>query len=69
MFIIITSRRDISSTVEQPMRNLKHKLEMIQSIQDLQLHNSLIYSLNDEQQAAQLITAIACLKNITQQWH
>lgn len=51
------------------MRNLKHKLEMIQSIQDLQLPNSLIYSLNDEQQAAQLITAIACLKNITQQWH
>ena len=51
------------------MRNLKHKLEMIQSIQDLQLPNSLIYALNDEQQAVQLITAITCLKNITQQWH
>ena len=51
------------------MRNLKHKLEMIQSIQDLQLPHSLIYALNDEQQAAQLITAIACLKNITPQWH
>ena len=49
------------------MPNLKHKLEIIQSTQDLQLPHSLIYALNDEQQAAQLITAIACLKNITPQ--
>lgn len=51
------------------MRNLKHTLEMIQSTQDLQLLHSLIYALNDEQQAAQLIIAIAYLKNITPQWH
>ena len=65
----MASNLNIRSTVEHPMRNLKHTLEMIQSTQDLQLPHSLIYALNDEQQAAQLIIAIACIKNITPQWH
>ncbi|WP_171263301.1 hypothetical protein [Acinetobacter sp. ANC 4648] len=51
------------------MRDLKRKTEMIQSIQDLQLPNSLIYALNDAEQAHDIVEAICCLKNITQQWH
>ncbi|WP_171263518.1 hypothetical protein [Acinetobacter silvestris] len=51
------------------MTDLKRKMETIQSIQDLQLSNSLIHALNDAKQAQHVVEAIDCFKNITRQWY
>lgn len=51
------------------MKDLKHKDEMIRSIEQLQLSNHLIVALEDQHQAENVVKAVNCLKDISTQWH
>ncbi|MDQ9023222.1 hypothetical protein RFI02_19160 [Acinetobacter sichuanensis] len=51
------------------MTDQKLKVEMIRSIEELQLPNELIDALNDAKLTENVSTALTYLKNITQQWH
>lgn len=51
------------------MKDLKHKDEMIRSIEQLQLSNHLIVALEDQHQAENVVKAVNCLKHISTQWH
>lgn len=51
------------------MKDLKHKVEMIRSIEQLQLPNHFIQALDDTHQAKQIIKAIHYLKEMSQQWY
>jgi len=51
------------------MKDLKHKVEMIRSIEQLQLPNQFIETLDDAHQAKEMIKAINCLKQMNQQWY
>ena len=51
------------------MQDLKHKVEMIRSIEQLQLPNQFIQALDDVHQAKEMIKAINCLKEMSQQWY
>ena len=51
------------------MKDIKHKNEIIDSIQKFQLSESLIQALDDATQAKQVIEAVNCLKSINRQWH
>ena len=51
------------------MTDQQHKVEMIRSIEQLQLPNHLIQALDDAQQADNIVQAINCLKHISHQWH
>ncbi|WP_162994890.1 hypothetical protein [Acinetobacter wuhouensis] len=51
------------------MADQKLKVEMIHSIEQLQLSHQLIHALDDAQQAETVVTAVNCLKHFTEQWH
>lgn len=51
------------------MKDQKHKIEMIRSIEQLQLPTQLIQALDDAQQAENVVNAINHLKYMTHQWH
>ena len=51
------------------MKDQKYKVEVIRSIEQLQLPNHLIQALNDAQQAECVVNAVNCLKSMTNQWH
>ena len=51
------------------MKDLKHRVEMIRSIEQLQLPNQFIEALDDAHQAKEMIKAINCLKQMNQQWY
>ena len=51
------------------MKDLKHKVEMIRSIEQLQLPNQFIQALDDAHQAKEMIKAINYLKQMNQQWY
>lgn len=51
------------------MNDLKHKVEMIRSIEQLQLPSQFIQALDDAHQAKEMIKAINCLKQMNQQWY
>ena len=51
------------------MKDQKHKIEMIRSIEQLQLPTQLIQALDDAQQAENVVNAINHLKHMTYQWH
>ncbi|ENU57558.1 MULTISPECIES: hypothetical protein [Acinetobacter] len=51
------------------MKDLKHKVEMIRSIEQLQLPNQFIQALDDAHQAKEMIKAINYLKEMNQQWY
>lgn len=50
------------------MTDQKYKLEMIRSIENLQLSETWIHALDDEEQALDVIKAIDILKNFSEQW-
>ncbi|MEG0487107.1 MAG: hypothetical protein RR575_04135 [Acinetobacter sp.] len=51
------------------MKDQKHKIEMIRSIEQLQLPDQLIQALDDAQLAENVVNAINYLKHISNQWH
>jgi len=51
------------------MKDQKHKIEMIRSIEQLQLPTQLIQALDDAQLAENVVNAINHLKYMTNQWH
>ena len=51
------------------MKDQKHKIEMIRSIEQLQLPTQLIQALDDAQLAENVVNAINHLKHMTHQWH
>lgn len=51
------------------MKDQKYKVEVIRSIEQLQLPSHLIQALNDAQQAECVVNAVNCLKIMTNQWH
>lgn len=51
------------------MTDLKHKVEMIRSIENLQLSTDLIHALNDAQQAEYVVEAVNSLQNLVQHWN
>lgn len=51
------------------MKDQKYKVEVIRSIEQLQLPNHLIQALNDAQQAECVANAVNSLKSMTNQWH
>ncbi|WP_167374972.1 hypothetical protein [Acinetobacter piscicola] len=51
------------------MKDQKRKVEMIRSIEQLQLSNQLIQALDDAQLAENVVKAINCLKHMSNQWH
>lgn len=51
------------------MKDQKYKVEVIRSIEQLQLPNHLIQALNDAQQAEYVVNAVNSLKSMTNQWH
>ena len=51
------------------MKDQKQKVEMIRSIEQLQLSNQLVQALDDIHQAETVIRAVNCLKYMTEQWH
>ncbi len=50
------------------MTDQKYKLEMIRSIENLQLSETWIHALDDAEQALDVIKAIDILKNFAEQW-
>lgn len=51
------------------MTDLQHKVELIRSIQALQLPETLLHALDDAQQAAGVIEAVDCLQHWAEQWN
>ena len=51
------------------MKDQKRKVEVIRSIEQLQLPNQLIQALDDAQLAENVVHAINYLKNMSHQWH
>ena len=51
------------------MKDQTQKIEMIHSIEQLQLSNHLIYALEDAHQAESIIQAIHDLKRMCTEWH
>ena len=51
------------------IKDQKHKIEMIRSIEQLQLPTQLIQALDDAQLAENVVNAINHLKHMTNQWH
>ncbi len=51
------------------MTDLKYKVEIIRSIEQLQLPNHFIQALDDAYQAENIIKAINCLKDMNEQWY
>ena len=50
------------------MRDLVHKKQMIQSIHHLQLSETLITALDDDQQAKDIIAMLDSLQDFSSQW-
>ena len=51
------------------MTDLKNKAKLIRSIQSLQLPETFIHALEDEQQAPSVIQAVDYLQHWTEQWN
>lgn len=51
------------------MTDLQHKVELIRSIQSLQLPETLVHALDDEQQARAVIEAVDGLQHLVEQWN
>lgn len=51
------------------MADQKRKIEIIRSIEQLQLSHQLIHALEDAQQAETVAIAIKSLKHFTEQWY
>lgn len=51
------------------MADQKLKVEMIRSIEQLQLSTQLIHALDDAQLAENVTQAVTCLKHMREQWH
>ncbi|MDR0234843.1 hypothetical protein [Acinetobacter sp.] len=51
------------------MRDLKYKVDIIRSIEQLQLPNHFIQALDDAHQAENIIKLINYLKDMNEQWY
>jgi hypothetical protein len=51
------------------MSDLKYKVEIVRSIEQLQLPNHFIQALDDVHQAENIIKVINCLKHMADQWY
>lgn len=51
------------------MRDSIHKKQIIQSIRDLQLSETLVIALDDAQQATDIIVMLDSLQRFSEQWH
>lgn len=54
---------------ELSMTDLKHKVEMIRSIENLQLSTDLITALDDVHQAKDVVEAVNSLQNLVEHWN
>jgi hypothetical protein len=51
------------------MKDLKQKVEMIKSIQNLQLSDNLIQQLDDAHNAQYIVEAVHSLETLTKHWN